>query len=323
MTTTSWVEVVAAVIERSDGSFLLAERPPGKAYAGYWEFPGGKLEAGESLQEALRRELKEELDIEVEQAYPWITRTFVYPHASVRLNFHRVGRWRGQPLGREGQRFSWQRIDALSVAPILPANGPVLKALSLPLVYAISKGEAGEFDLLRAEFDKATERGLKLAQLREKQIPLEACRSLGRAMLNALNSRNGLLVVNSDCAGGRGSEIAREIGAHGVHLTAVALNSASARPPFEWVGASCHDAAELRRASELGADFAVLGPVHATTSHPAAKPIGWGKFRALALGCPLPLFAIGGLLPSDLEIARQHGAHGIAMRSAAWVTTAN
>ena len=90
------IEVVAAVIERPDGAFLLAQRPPGKVYAGYWEFPGGKVEPGEAAHDALARELHEELGIEVEQAYPWITREYVYPHGHVRLNFFRVRAWRGE-----------------------------------------------------------------------------------------------------------------------------------------------------------------------------------------------------------------------------------
>src|SRR5918994_6473274 len=97
------IEVAAAVLQRPDGSFLLAQRPPGKVYAGYWEFPGGKVEPGEPAAAALARELHEELGIDVECAYPWLTRVFTYPHATVRLNFFRVTRWRGEPHPREDQ----------------------------------------------------------------------------------------------------------------------------------------------------------------------------------------------------------------------------
>ncbi len=102
------VEVAAAVIQRADGSFLLAQRPQGKVYAGYWEFPGGKVEAGERAAGALARELNEELGVVVETAYPWITRVFTYPHATVRLNFFRVTWWRGEPHPREHQAIAWQ-----------------------------------------------------------------------------------------------------------------------------------------------------------------------------------------------------------------------
>jgi mutator protein MutT len=123
------VEVAAAVIERPDGSFLMASRPAGKVYAGWWEFPGGKVEAGETARQALDRELREELGIEVEQAWPWLNRTYNYPHADVMLRFFRVTRWRGEPHPHEGQSFAWTRAEAPAVSsPILPANGPILKA---------------------------------------------------------------------------------------------------------------------------------------------------------------------------------------------------
>jgi len=123
------VEVAAAVILRDDGRFLLGQRPAGKVYAGYWEFPGGKIEPGESPRAALKRELHEELGMDVERAYPWLTRDYDYAHAAVRLRFFRVVRWSGTPHGRENQQFEWQRPGAVAVAPVLPANGPILRAL--------------------------------------------------------------------------------------------------------------------------------------------------------------------------------------------------
>src|SRR6185436_8127014 len=131
------IEVAAAVIQRPDGSFLLAERPPGKVYAGYWEFPGGKAEPGEPAAQALSRELHEELGIEVETAYPWITRVFTYPHGTVRLRFFRVTRWRGDPHPREEQAIAWHRAGDAMLSPMLPANAPVLASLALSAEYAI------------------------------------------------------------------------------------------------------------------------------------------------------------------------------------------
>src|SRR4051812_10550960 len=132
------VEVAVAVFVRPDGNVLLAQRPPGKVYAGYWEFPGGKAEPGEPAGQALSRELHEELGIEAETAYPWITRVFSYPHGTVRLNFFRVTRWAGEPHPRENQAIAWQRLGADMVSPILPANAPVLASLALPVEYAIT-----------------------------------------------------------------------------------------------------------------------------------------------------------------------------------------
>jgi len=128
------VEVAAAVILRSDGHFLLAQRPAGKVYAGYWEFPGGKAERGEPLSQTLARELHEELGIEVTRAYPWIVQRYVYPHAHVQLHFFRVVGWNAEPHPREQQRLVWAKLGEVSVAPMLPANGPVIRALALPEV---------------------------------------------------------------------------------------------------------------------------------------------------------------------------------------------
>ena len=120
------------------------------------------------------------------------------------------------------------------------------------------------------------------------------------------------ILVNSDAA------LAREIGADGVHLTAEQLRSATARPDFPWCGASCHSSEELRRAEALGVDFVVLGPVRATPSHPDAVPLGWERFRQIAAGAAVPVYALGGIVPRDLEQAMSCGAHGIAMVRGAW-----
>jgi 8-oxo-dGTP diphosphatase len=317
LTASSWVEVVAAVIERPDGSFLLAQRPVGKVYAGYWEFPGGKVEADESTAAALRREIVEELAIEIELAYPWITRTFVYDHASVRLNFFRVQEWRGEPRGVEGQRFVWQRLGELQVTPMLPANGPVLKALSLPLIYGVTPALSTDEDHFNTDFDRALARGLRMVQLRDKQARTDQLCNIGRRMVDRLACSAGLLLVNSD-SGGDGAALARDIGANGIHLSAAELSRVRSRPEVDWLGASCHDAAELLRALEIGADFVVLGPVKETTSHPHAQALGWEGFRSLVKKYPVPVFAIGGLEHADLEIARTHGAHGLAMLRGAW-----
>ncbi len=306
------VEVVAAVIERPDGSFLLAQRPAGKVYAGYWEFPGGKVEPGEPLSAALARELHEELGIEIERAYPWIVQTYTYPHAKVRLNFFRVRAWRGEPHGKEAQQLAWQHVSALAVAPLLPANAPVLRALQLPFEYAITRaGEIGEETQLRL-LEQRLAQGLRLIQVREKSMPAAALERFASAVIARARPHRALVMLNSD------AELARRLGAGGVHLAAAQLAQLQQRPSLDWCAASCHDAAELARAIRLGIDFAVLGPAQATPTHPDAKPLGWEGFAALARGASLPVFALGGMKPIDLETAWRHGAHGIAMVRGSW-----
>src|SRR3954468_1575974 len=162
------LEVVAAVLQRPDGSFLLAQRPAGKVYEGYWEFPGGKVEPGEEPRDALSRELHEELGIDVGRAYPWITREYDYEHAAVRLRFFRVTGWSGELHGRENQRFAWQRTDALDVAPLLPANGPILRSLELPAIYGVTNAAETGVELFLSRLEAALARGLRLVQVREK-----------------------------------------------------------------------------------------------------------------------------------------------------------
>jgi 8-oxo-dGTP diphosphatase len=304
--------VAAAVIERPDGSFLMASRPEGKVYAGWWEFPGGKVEPGETARHALDRELQEELGIVVKTAYPWLNRAFDYEHARVMLRFFRVTEWAGEPHPHEGQGgLAWSHAVAPEVSPILPANGPILRGLELPLVYGISAAADLGVENFLARLETALARGLRLVQLREKTLAAVQLAQLAVRVAALCQEYGAILTINGDL------DLAARLGV-GAHLTSSQLAAIPARPDLPWVGASCHDAAELERAAAVGADFVVLGPVQATPSHPGATPLGWAAFSRLIEDYPLPVHALGGLAPADLEPARQAGAHGIAMRSAAW-----
>ncbi|MCW5603718.1 MAG: Nudix family hydrolase [Burkholderiales bacterium] len=306
------VEVVAGVITRPDGRFLLAQRPAGKVYAGYWEFPGGKVERGESPVDAIRRELHEELGIDVTRACPWLTRDYDYEHAAVRLRFYRVTGWRGEPHGREAQQFAWQSPQATTVSPMLPANGPILRALGLPAVYGISNATALGVDAFLERLERALAAGLRLVQIREKQLPEQELFALVTQATALVHHHSARVLVNGDVA------LAQQARADGVHLTSAQLMAAASRPECEWVSASCHDARELAQAVALGADFVVLGPVFATPSHPGTHVLGWDGFSQLLKDYPLPVYALGGLRPENLGAAWQAGGHGIAMMRGAW-----
>lgn len=308
------VEVAAAVLERPDGRFLLAQRPAGKVYAGWWEFPGGKVEAGEPVELALARELEEELGLVVEVAYPWITRTYEYEHADVRLHFFRVVRWRGDPESREGQHFAWQRLPHLTVGPILPANGPILQALALPLMMGVTLVTArGETPFLE-QLERALAAGLKLVQIRDKTMAPAALADFGRAVVGRAHAHQALAVLNGP------ADLAMAVGADGVHLSSAALADTTTRPAGNLVGASCHTAVELERAARLGLDYAVLGAVHETPTHPGLAGMGWAHFTRLVRGTPMPVYAIGGLSKADLDAARRAGAHGIAAIRGIWTS---
>ena len=306
------VDVGAAVISRADGSFLLGERPAGKIYAGYWEFPGGKIEAGESPLQGLTRELHEELGIDVERAFPWITQVFSYPHATVRLHFFRVTAWRGEPHGRENQRIAWCFPRDPPLEPMLPANTPVFRALRLPTVYGITNAsELGELEFL-SRLDVALARGLKLVQVREKAMDKDKLARFSGIVVNRCHAAGARALINAD------ADLARSVNADGVHLTSTQLRKLSVRPEFDMVGASCHNAEELALAAALGADFSVLGPVKPTPSHPQTHPLGWPGLARLLAGYPLPVFALGGLGPDDMDAVWSCGAHGVAMQRKVW-----
>ena len=306
------VEVAAAVMLRADGrEFLLAQRPEGKVYAGYWEFPGGKVEPGESVRQALIRELQEELGITVTACSPWLTRVFTYPHATVRLNFWRVTAWDGEigitaPL--EHSAVEWQRIgQPASVSPILPANDPILKALALPTTMAITNAEAEGTKRQLERLEEALLAGLRLIQVRDKGWPAAQRLWFAEAVTRLARSHGALVVINDD------ADIARRVGADGLHLSATRLARLTERPDFTWVGASCHTAEEIRQAGEIGLDYALLSPVLPTPTHPEASGLGWAEFGRLAAGNTLPVFALGGMRPAMLNEAQAHGAHGIAL----------
>ena len=298
------VEVAAAVLQRADGSFLLAKRPAGKVYAGYWEFPGGKVEAGEPPREALARELHEELGIDVEQAYPWLTREYVYPHGHVRLSFFRVVSWRNDPHPREDQAIAWQRPGAEPAAPMLPANAPVLASLALPFEYAITNAGALGVPEMLSRVEMRLQGGLRLTQVREPLLSA-AERELFTQQVVGLAHRYGAKVMVK----------APFPGADGIHFTAAELASLRSRPADGLAAASCHTREELERAMALELDFAVLGPVKEKTGLSA---LGWERFAAMVCGTTIPVYAIGGLARSDLEEAWHAGAHGVAMIRGAW-----
>jgi len=291
---------------------LLAQRPPGKVYAGYWEFPGGKVEPGESLDAALARELHEELGIVVSRAHRWITRVFAYPHATVRLNFFRVFEWQGEPHPHEGQVFSWQLPNAVGVTPLLPANFPILKALSLPPLLGISHAESLGIDTFLARLDVALHNGLRLIQLRDKSLPQDERLALARETVRRAHLHGARVLVNGSL------DLARAADADGVHLDSSAAAKLTVRPDCAWVGISCHDATELDHAAAIEADFALLSPVLPTLTHPGAATLGWERFSELAAASPIPVYGLGGLGRDDVALAQSHGAHGVALLRGAW-----
>ncbi len=309
---TPLLHVAVGVLQDADGRVLLAERPAGKPMAGYWEFPGGKIEPHEDSRTALGRELHEELGIDIDLTLPWLTREYRYPHATARLHMYRVWQWRGQPHGREGQRLSWQDPHAVTIDPLLPANHAILAALRLPPIYAITHtakyGIAGFMERLR----NALEDGLRLIQVRERDMPPDQLAVFAGDVVQLAHRFGARVLVNGDV------ELARRSGADGVHLQASQLMHSEQPPAATLWSASCHNREELQRAARLGADFAVLSPVLPTASHPGTPVLGWERFAELCRDMPMPVFSLGGMQRELQQTAMQHNAHGIALLSGIW-----
>ena len=303
------LHVLAGALCDRAGRVLLAERPAGKHLAGLWEFPGGKREPGETPLAALARELDEELGIALVEAAPLIRVPWRYGERELLLDAWCVTRWRGEPQPLDGQGLQWRLPMQADPATLAPADRAILQALRLPPHYLITPADAlpHEREAWRGRIAGAIEAGERLVQLRLPRWPADAVRDLAHALLPVAREHAAQLVLNADIEG------ARTLGI-GVQLTGAQLAMLDARPlpPQQAVGASCHDAAQLARALQLGADFATLSPVAATASHPEVPPLGWARFEALAEAAAMPVYALGGMTPAQLAQARAAGAHGVA-----------
>ena len=318
---TKIINVAVAILQKND-QVLLASRPQGKGWAGWWEFPGGKIEANETPGNALSRELQEELGITPTQVQQWLTRRFDYPatHDSaaktVLLHFYFVTQWQGELAALEGQQLSWQNPQNISISPVLPANAPIMRALALPPIVAISNvAEMGESAWLHA-LQIQLKNGLKLIQLREKQLAPLAFMRLAGQVLKMAKPFAAKVLINGDM------DLAIKLGADGVHLTSLQLMQLNEKPqnlPQGFlVAASCHNALELAYAEKLGLDFTVLSPVKTTQSHANQSAMGWEIFQETIEHFSLPIYALGGMDLMDLPNALSCGARGIAMQRAIW-----
>jgi len=306
------IHVVAGVLRDAAGRVLLAQRPQGTDLAGSWEFPGGKVDSGETAPAALRRELHEELGIGVGALEPVIGVPWRYAQKSIFLDVYRVLDYTGEPRGRERQALRWCRLEELSTPDMPPADRPVATALRLPPFYAITPEPDRDETAFLARIDHALADGVTLLQLRAKSLTPDRLRSLVCEVSGRAREAGAQMLLNGDAA------TANALALDGVHVPASQLMRLRTRPvsPDRWFAASCHDASELAHAAAVGVDFAVLGPVKTTPSHPDAPTLGWHIFSELAAQAPFPVYALGGLTRSDRLAAVAAGAQGIAGISA-------
>lgn len=310
------VEVLAGVLTDARGRVLLARRTEGRDLAGLWEFPGGKREPGEQPEATLARELEEELGIRAEIGPPLIRVPHRYPHKRLQLDVRHVTGWTGALKGLDGQALAWVPRSKLARYAMPGADRPVVAALLQPDRYLVTPAPGGDDAAWLAALARAlATQGVRRVQLRAgaEQARSERWQALAAQAATLCQAGGAEVLVNADVALARSLRV-------GVHLKASQLAGMGQRPlPGTLpVAASCHDAADLRHAERLRCDFAVLGPVLPTPSHPEAPGIGWAGFAGLREDSTLPLYAIGGVAPADIGEARRHGAQGIAAIRGLW-----
>lgn len=310
------VPVAVGVLINPRSEVLITRRPGHVHQGGLWEFPGGKVELGETVQMALARELEEELGIEFLAARPLIRVHHAYPDKTVLLDVWRIDRYRGEPRGREGQPLEWLSIEQLARRAFPAADRPIINALRLPPAYLITGEPADCPKIFLDRLQQALDRGIRLVQLRAKQLPGARLLALYREAHRLCRRYRVPLLLNGT------PEQTQSVDADGIHLTTRRLLALDRRPlaAERWVAASCHNLEEVRHACRIGVDFIVASPVRVTASHPEASAIGWEGLHELTEEATMPVYALGGLTPADLEQAWAHGAQGISAIRALWGT---
>ncbi|WP_019627445.1 Nudix family hydrolase [Thioalkalivibrio sp. AKL10] len=304
------VEVAIGLIRDNQGRVLVTRRRYAQHLAGLWEFPGGKVESGESPAVALQRELDEELGVGVDSAVQCLTVEHDYGQCAVRLHVFRVTAWSGAPRGREAQPMEWRAPVDLDPADFPAANRAMLNVLRLPERYLItpSPGDAAQAAGIAGRVTKALRAGqADMVQVRAPDLGrVDYCDFLA-AITGPADALGIPVLANAP------PDWLADFPRVGLHLPERRWRELDARPASAgWVAASVHDRAGLKRAAALGLDFVVLGPVQATATHPGAEALGWGRFADWVRGAALPVYALGGMSAVSLPRARAAGAQGIA-----------
>jgi len=311
------VHVMVGVLRDRNGRILITQRPVGKIHAGRWEFPGGKLEPGESPESGLRRELHEELGVVAGPMQPLIDIHHAYPDFSVRLDVREVLHFGGTPRSKELQALKWLAPDELPDADILEADRAIIQALRLPDQLLITP-DAGQFprSVFLENLRASLAAGIRFVQLRSKSLSEPGFIRLATQVLQVCQEHDARLILNAS------PEVLAEVPADGIHLDGRRLHATHERPVASsfWLSAACHSKKDIFQAERLSVDFVLIGAVNPTTSHPGETSIGWPGFRALARQCNMPAFALGGMSVTDVDQARNCGARGIAAIRNLWRT---
>ncbi len=305
------VPVATGILEDTAGRLLVSLRPEGKPWPGFWEFPGGKVDPGETPEQALRRELWEEIGIQAIDPEPFRVLDYAYPERTVRLHFYRVRCWSGEAHGKEGQQVRWLYPWEIPALECLPANlrmtAAVLEeALPRPPLCLIADPDRLPIEAFAAAWRGALQAGLRWLILRCKHVPDASTNQILATLCEVALASGAQVWLNHEAPLPNWPRSGR-------HLTQSQLE-AGVRPeePF---GVSCHDGAAIRRAARSGARYALLSPLFPTPTHPAAPALGCDVFAEIVQSSALPVIALGGLTPERVSSALEAGASGVAVLS--------
>lgn len=313
------VHVAVAVIVNENDEVCISLRHKEAHQGGLWEFPGGKIEPGETLEQALTREIREELSLEIISTRPLITITHKYPDKKICLHVHKVLEYSGQARGLEGQQVKWLCASELHDYAFPEANTPIIKALQLPDRYLITGKFVDSSDFIK-KLKNSLASGIKLVQLRLKKDSMQEPAKAQSLLVQAVDlcKQSGAGVVLNLSEDYLNCIDLNQISFDGFHADSRTLSTLSQRPDGVLFSASCHNSIELLKAIELHADFVVLSPVQKTASHPEMQAMGWQQFSTMVSDVSIPVYALGGVSERDIEAAWSNGAQGVAAISAFW-----
>jgi len=303
------LHVAIALIHNQTSDILLQQRAESVHMARLWEFPGGKVELGESPKIALRRELKEELGIVVTQARLFFSFNYQYPELAIRFHVFVVEAYEHLPMGHEGQLIRWQALADLSLSSMPPANQTIVQALRLDTRYMIA-----DQDVLAEQLEQQIETqlasGIQLIQLRAHTLSRQHYFKLLNNVQGLLAAKQAQVILNCPLDWLKAEQWPY------LHLSAKQLRLAYAKyqsgERHQYFSASVHDEEELNMANALSLRCILLAPVLKTPTHSECKSLAWAGFQRLASMSNWPVFALGGMTKDQLAVAQAHGGHGIA-----------
>jgi len=307
------VQVAVGVIKNHNNEILISKRAEHVHQGGLWEFPGGKIEVGESVSEALTRELKEELNVTCMQMQPLSEIYFDYGDKRVCLHTQIVSKFSGLPSGCEGQEIQWVALNSLDDFSFPEANLTIIRQLQLPGLIQIT-GQYSSIKELLSKSEQCFQRNISMLHFRAHHLGDAEYIAHAKSLKQLCDDNNVALIVN------RNKNVYETVNADGLHLTRYESGHYSERPidRDKYLSVSCHSETEIKRASKLMPDYGFISPVKEAISHDAGKSIGFGAFKNHCHQAAFPLYALGGMSHKDIEKAHSLGGAGVAVISEYW-----